>query len=186
MLLETDRLILREITRKDFAELCKMLQDPEVMWAYEHAFSDLEVTLWLEQQLERYHENGFGLMAVILKTTNELIGQTGITMQDWDSCQVPEIGYIFNKAYWHKGYAIEAASACKQYAFETLGFNEVYSIIRENNVPSRKVAVRNGMKKIGETIRFYYNMEMPHHIYRITKDEDDDNRHSPLETEQKP
>ena len=130
MLLETERLVLRKITRKDFPDLCKMLQDADVMWAYEHAFTDLEVTVWLERQLERYRENGFGLMAVILKATNELIGQTGITLQDWNGRHVPEIGYIFNKAHWHMGYAIEAASACKQYAFETLGFNEVYSIIR--------------------------------------------------------
>ncbi len=171
MLLETERLILRQITRKDFPDLCKMLQDADVMWAYEHAFTDLEVTVWLERQLERYRENGFGLMAVILKATNELIGQTGITLQDWNGRHVPEIGYIFNKAHWHMGYAIEAASACKQYAFETLGFNEVYSIIRDNNIPSQKVATRNGMEKIGETIKFYYNVYMPHTIYRITRDE---------------
>lgn len=176
MLLETERLILRQITRKDYPDLCKMLQDPEVMWAYEHAFTNLESTVWLERQLERYRVNGFGLMAVILKTTNELIGQTGITWQDWNGHQVPEIGYIFAKAFWHKGYAIEAASACKQYAFETLGFKEVYSIIRDDNIPSQQVAIRNGMKKIGETIRFYYDINMPHSIYRITKKENENDQ----------
>ncbi len=175
MLLETERLILREMTRKDLPDLCKMLQDPEVMWAYEHAFSDLEVSVWLERQLERHRENGFGLMAVILKPTGELIGQTGITWQDWNGRQVPEIGYIFSKSHWHQGYATEAASACKQYAFEILGFNEVYSIIRDNNFPSQQVAIRNGMKKLGETIKFYYNMTMPHYVYRITKEENDSN-----------
>lgn len=69
------------------------------------------------------------------------------------------------------GYAIEAASACKQYAFESLRLAEVYSIIRDNNIPSQKVATRNGMKKIGETIKFYYNVHIPHTIYRITRDE---------------
>ncbi len=171
MLLETERLILRKITRKDFPDLCKMLQDPDVMWAYEHAFTDLEVTLWLERQLERYRENGFGLMAVIMKATNELIGQTGITLQDWNDRQIPEIGYIFNKAHWHKGYAFEAASACKKFAFETLGFDEVYSIIRDNNIASQKVAIRIGMKKTGEIVKFYYNVHMPHTIYRISRDE---------------
>ena len=173
MLLETDRLILRKMTRSDFPALGKMLRDPEVMWAYEHAFSDLEVTVWLEKQLERYRENGFGLMAVILKTTGELIGQTGITWQNWNDRQVPEIGYIFNKTYWHNGYAIEAASSCKQYAFETLGLHEVFSIIRDTNIASQKVALRNGMKKAGETVRIYYGMKMPHSIYRITRDEND-------------
>lgn len=176
MLLETERLILRQITRKDFPLLCKILQNPEVMWAYERTLSNLEITVWLERQLAQYHENGFGLMAVIQKATNELIGQTGITWQNWNGRKVPEIGYIFKKSCWHQGYATEAASACKQYALDILGLNEVFSIIRENNIASQHVATRNGMRKIDETIRLYDNVKIPHYIYWITKDENDNNR----------
>ena len=49
-----------------------------------------------------------------------MIGQCGLTMQPWKETEVLEIGYLFNRAYWHRGYAIEAAEACKKYAFEIL------------------------------------------------------------------
>ena len=75
MILETERLYLRKMTQEDYPALCRMLQDPEVMYAYEHAFSDTEAHEWLDKQLARYAEYGFGLWAVILKETGEMIGQ---------------------------------------------------------------------------------------------------------------
>ena len=54
MILETVRLSLREMTQEDYPALCRILQDPQVMYAYEHAFSDQEVQDWLDRQLERY------------------------------------------------------------------------------------------------------------------------------------
>ena len=106
-LLETERLGLRKMTQEDFPALCRILQDAEVMYAYEHAFSDAEVQEWLDRQLHRYEEYGnFGLWAVVLQETGEMIGQCGLTMQDADGEQVLEIGYLFQKAYWHKGYAL--------------------------------------------------------------------------------
>ena len=113
MILETDRLYLRKMTQEDYSALCRMLQDPDVMYAYEHAFSDEEAHQWLHKQLARYEEYGFGLWAVILKETGEMIGQCGLTMQDWNGREVLEVGYLFCKDFWHKGYAIEAAAACK-------------------------------------------------------------------------
>lgn len=75
MTLETENLILRELTADDFNNLCKILQDAEVMYAYEHPFSYEEVEEWLKKQLDRYKQYGFGLWAVILKKSNEFIGQ---------------------------------------------------------------------------------------------------------------
>ncbi len=169
MILETERLYLRELCPTDFSALCKILQDKDVMYAYEHAFSDAEVTAWLRNQLRRYRENGFGLWAVILKENAELIGQCGLTLQPVLQENVLEIGYLFQKAYWHKGYATEAAAGCKKYAFETLHAEEVYSIIRENNYPSQRVAERNGMTAKGRLIKHYYGMDMPHILYSVSR-----------------
>ncbi len=165
--LQTERLTLREMTERDFGDLCKMLYDPLVMYAYEHAFSEEEARSWLRNQLRRYREDGFGLWAVIRNADGCMIGQCGITWQDWNGRRVPEIGYLFSRAYWHNGYAIEAASACRRYAFERLRFPAVYSIIRENNLPSRRVAERNGMEPCGTMLKHYYGMEMPHIIYGV-------------------
>lgn len=112
-ILDTDRLILREMYESDFENLCTIMQDAEVMYAYEHAFSDMEVLNWIKWQLKNYQKYGFGLWAVILKETNQFIGQCGITMQNTPEGELHEIGYLFAKRFWHHGYAIEAAKACK-------------------------------------------------------------------------
>ena len=88
MILETKRLCLREMTQADYGDLCKILQDEKAMYAYAHAFSDAEVQAWLDNQRRRYREEGFGLWAVLLKDTGEMIGQCGLTLQDWDGRRV--------------------------------------------------------------------------------------------------
>ena len=120
MILETERLYMRELRQTDIEALSKILQDEETMYAYEGAFSDEEVQEWLDRQIARYKKWNFGLWAVVLKETDEMIGQCGLTMQPWKDNEVLEIGYLFQRAYWHKGYALESAKACKQYALKYL------------------------------------------------------------------
>lgn len=162
MILETERLYLREMSQSDFQALCRILQDEETMAAYEGAFHDREVQEWLDRQILRYQKWGFGLWAVILKETDEMIGQCGLTMQPWKDGEVLEIGYLFERLYWHRGYAIEAAAACKKYAFEVLKAEEVCSIIRDTNTASQKVAARNGMEAADTWIKHYRGVDMPH------------------------
>lgn len=169
-ILETERLVLRALNGNDFENLCTILQDAEVMYAYEHAFSDAEVREWLARQLERYKRDGFGLWGVLQKSTGAFIGQCGLTMQDIGRvAPVVEIGYLFRKDAWHQGYATEAAAACREYAFGR-GMDEVYSIIRDTNAASRRVALRNGMKLRGSIVKHYYGMDMPHDIYSVRRD----------------
>jgi ribosomal-protein-alanine N-acetyltransferase len=167
MILETERLYLREMNQGDFNSLCKILQDKDTMYAYEGAFSDNEVQEWLDRQIYRYQKWKFGLWAVILKETDEMIGQCGLTMQPWKETEVLEIGYLFNKSYWHKGYAIEAAKACKKYAFQILNADEVCSIIRDTNTSSQNVAIRNGMTRTDTWTKHYRDVDMPHYRYVI-------------------
>ena len=169
MLLETERLSLREMTQADYPSLCRILQDEQVMYAYEGAFSDAEVQEWLDRQISRYQERQFGLWAVILKETGELIGQCGLTMQSWKDQEVLEIGYLFQRAYWHQGYATEAARACREYAFEALHADEVCSIIRDTNTASQRVAIRNGMAVVDSWVKRYRGIDMPHDRYVVTR-----------------
>ena len=167
-ILETERLILREMTREDYPALAAILQDAETMHAYEHAFSDEETRAWLERQLRRYQEDGFGLWAVVLRETGRMIGQCGITLQALDGNMAPEIGYHFNRQFWHRGYAIEAAAACKRHAFTTLGFDEVHSIIRDTNLASINVAIRNGMFARRWFVKNYRGVDMTHIVFSAT------------------
>ena len=169
MILETKRLRLREITQTDYKALSQILQDEETMYAYEGAFSDKEVQEWLDRQIRRYKKWGFGLWAVILKETGDFIGQCGLTIQPWKDQEVLEIGYLFQRAHWHKGYAAEAAKACKKYAFEILKAPEVCSIIRDTNIPSQKVALRNGMHPADHWTKHYKGIAMPHDRYTVIR-----------------
>lgn len=167
MILETERLYMREMTQEDFPALCRIMQDEEVMYAYEGAFNDEEVQGWLDRQRMRYQKLGFGLWAVVLKESNEMIGQCGLTMQPWKEEEVLEIGYLFQRAFWHKGYAAEAARGCKKYAFEVLKAKEVCSIIRDTNTASRRVALRNGMEKKDSWVKHFRGIDMPHDRYVV-------------------
>ena len=169
VLLETGRLVLRKLEQGDFDEVCKLLQDPVVMYAYEGAFSDQEVQAWLDKMFRRYEDDGFALWAVIEKSSGELIGQCGITYQEYNGGRVPEVGYLFRKEFWHKGFATEAAIACKEYAFQELNFDEVYSIIRDSNVASQNVARRNGMVEVDTLVKHYRGVEMPHIVFSVSR-----------------
>ncbi len=169
MILETERLYLREMDQSDFASLCGMLQDEETMYAYEGAFSDAEAQEWLDRQVARYRRWGFGLWAVIRREDGEMVGQCGLTMQPWKGEEVLEIGYLFCRRHWHRGYATEAALACKEYAFRVLGAEEVCSIIRDTNLPSQRVAARCGMTKADSWVKHYRGVDMPHDRYLVRR-----------------
>lgn len=168
-ILETKRTVLREMTQEDYPELCEILQDAEAMYAYEHAFSDAEVQEWLNKQMENYESFGVGFWAVIDKDSGRVIGQVGLLAQNIGGKEELEIAYLLKRKYWHKGYATEAAIACKEYAFNILNKNRVVSIIRDNNHSSQRVAQRVGMKLEGQIVKHYYNIDMPHYIYAIEK-----------------
>lgn len=167
LILETERLVLRKLKLTDYADLCDILQDSETMYAYEGAFTDEEVRQWLDKQLRRYVDDGFGLWAVISKETGDFLGQCGLTMQDCAGKLVVEVGYLFKRRYWGHGYATEAAVGCKEYAFTVLGVSEVYSIIRDNNLPSQRVAQRNGMSAVNRFVKHYRGIDMPHIVYMV-------------------
>lgn len=169
VILETERLYLREMTRDDFCDLAEILQNPRVMYAYEHDFSDDDVQEWLNRQQARYKKYGFGLWAMILKETGKMIGQAGLTMQPYKGGEVLEIGYHLKEEFWHKGYATEAALGCKTYAFDTLQQDKVHCIIKADNTASQNVAKRIGMEKEDSFITQYYNGDMLHDLFVVRK-----------------
>lgn len=169
MILETERLILREMEQTDFQDLSEILRNPSVMYAYEHDFTDEDVQIWLDRQKMRYEKYGFGLWAIILKSTGCIIGQAGLTIQPYKNNKILEIGYLLKQDFWHYGYAREAATGCKNYAFENLNKDKIYSIIKAENTASMKVAESIGMTKEDEFITQYYNGDMLHYLYSIQK-----------------
>lgn len=167
MILETERLILRELTNEDLPSLRSFLQDSEVMYAYEGAFSDEEVENWLAWNQSLYQSDGYGLWALVRKEDQTVIGECGLTKQIVEEETYLEIGYHLIKDAWHEGYAIEAATAVKYYAFEILQAPEVISVIRDTNLPSMNVAIRNGMTAKKRFIKHYRGHTMPHFLFSV-------------------
>lgn len=167
--LTSERLDLKKITKEDFEQLCAILQDAEIMYAWEHTFDYDEVWEWIEKNLIRYANEGFSYFAAIEKNTHEFIGVIGPLIEEIHGVKYIGIGYILNKRYWGKGYASEGAKACMDYAFDCLNADKVIAQIRPNNLSSRKVAENVGMKIESEYIKRYRNADMPHLIYSRAK-----------------
>lgn len=168
MAFETERLILREYTDDDFAALHEIFSDAQTMKHYPHPFSEDETKSWIKRNIARYAEYGFGLWAVELKGTGQLIGDCGLTMQKINGQMLPEIGYHINKSFQRHGYASEAARTCMKYAFETLKLPAVYSYMKYTNSASYGVALKNGMHFVEE---YADPVNTFTRVYMITYDE---------------
>ena len=146
MVIETERLLLREMNDDDFQALYKVLADSENMQHYPYAFDENRVRNWIARNIERYRVFGFGLWAVCLKSTGEIIGDRGLTMQLIKGEIKPEIGYHIRTDKQRKGYAKEAAIAVRDWAFHNTPFNIIYSYMKYTNEASAKTAMLYGCK----------------------------------------
>lgn len=169
MLLETPRLTLRDLTDADLPALHRALGDPVAMAAYEHGFDLDETRTWIARQRERYATDGFGLWGVVLRESGELIGDCGITTQKIEDDSVIEVGYHLTRDHWHRGYAVEAARACVDWAFATLDVDDVYAKVRDTNLASMNVAIRLGMTVRRRFVTRYRDIDMPHLAFAVSR-----------------
>ena len=167
--LKTERFILRYITQEDFEELKAILQDKDVMYAWEYDFSDDDVQNWIDKNLELYKKYNLGYFLMVENTSGKILGQSALTPDIINEYTYYEIGYILKKEYWHNGFATEAANALKNYAFNTLNLNEIIFEIRPDNISSRKIAENLNAKICGKFIKNVRNKKMLHLIYKLTR-----------------
>ena len=149
-MIETKRLCLRELTPDDYDALYAVLADSDIMQHYPYTFDETRVRGWITKNIERYKTFGFGLWAVCLKETGEMIGDCGLTMQMINGQIKPEIGYHIRKDMQRKGYAKEAASVVRDWTFQNTPFNEIYSYMKYTNEPSCKAAISWGCRQVDE------------------------------------
>ncbi len=159
IILETDRLFLREMNIDDFDALFKVLADRDIMQHYPYTFDEKRVSDWIERNMNRYRENGFGLWAVCLKDTREMIGDCGLTLQIIEGEMLPEIGYHIRADHQRKGYAKEATAAVRDWAFANTDYPALYSYCKYTNVGSYKTA---------ESIGMHFEKEYPDSENKIT------------------
>lgn len=167
VVIETPRLVLREMTMADVDRLAEVLCDRENMIHYPNRFERPEVEAWIARRMQQYSTWGHSLWALDLKAEDRMIGDCGLTIQSVDGNGELEVGYHLARAYQGRGYATEAARACIDYAFTKLGAARVISLIRAENMPSRRVAERNGLsiEKVAD------HAGSPHIVYGVSRAE---------------
>ena len=145
LVLETERLRLRKFRREDVDAVFAIIGDDVAMQYYPKTFNRADAEQWIERNLRRYREDGYGLFAVTLKDSDDLIGDCGIIKQSVEGELAMEVGYHFRRDQWGHGYATEAAHACMGLAFRILRRRE-----GDFADPSREHAVaaawRSGME----------------------------------------
>jgi ribosomal-protein-alanine N-acetyltransferase len=164
-ILQTPRLLLRELTPEDAAALALVLSDPETMRYYPAPMDRPAVEQWIERNRQRYLDDGVGLWAMELMKTGEMIGDCGVILQQVEGERLYEIGYHLRRDLWGQGLATEAAIACRDWAFAHMKMDRLISLIRPENLPSSRVAERNGM-----TVWKEVNWRgLLHYVYSIEK-----------------
>jgi len=166
-IIETSRLILREFSADDADALALVLSDAETMRFYPAPLDRAGVEGWIARNLDRYAKDGHGLWAMILKSTGEVIGDCGLTIQNVGGLQEIEIGYHVRRDHWGRGLASEAARACRDFGFAHLPAERLISLIRPENLPSRRVAEKNGMTVWKEVMW----TSLPQLVYSIRREQ---------------
>ena len=164
---ETERMLLRPATMDDAQVWSEFHLDPIAMQYYpDSAKGGIEVAQnWLTRLLDRYEAGTFGFLCLEEKETGRYLGQCGLLTQEVDGKQLLEVGYALLRSAWGKGYATEAAQWFRNYAFQHELSDTVVSLIHPDNVPSQRVAERNGMTRE----RMTHWREIDIYIYAITR-----------------
>lgn len=163
--LETERLTLREMRRSDVDGLYLLFSDPLLMrfWL---PFDWSGTEQWVERNLRRYEQDGFGLWTLVLKSSGEVIGDCGMITQEIEGAKATEIGWHVRRDLWRQGLTTEAARAGRDYGFDRLGVDGLCSLIHPENVASQRVAEKIGMMLAKQVqhkgkLRCLYTLERP-------------------------
>jgi [ribosomal protein S5]-alanine N-acetyltransferase len=170
--IESERLILRRIEPADFEFFARIHADPIVARYLGNGKvrSIQETHALLERFYETYKSLQLGPLAVLRKSDGGLIGRCGLSDMAlevktapgelprvwYERSQVPsdakvifeqELGYTLDRNHWGQGYASEAAARVFEYASSTMPFRRIVSVIHPENIPSMKIAKKNGARK---------------------------------------
>jgi RimJ/RimL family protein N-acetyltransferase len=170
MQLETERLILRSIDpERDFEPWARLQADPEAV-RYTNGDVQNRAEAWrgMAGAIGHWQIRGYGFFSVEHKVSGEWVGRVG----PWypEGWPAREIGWSIVRDYWGRGYATEAARACLEHVFGTLGWDSVIHLIMEGNDASARVAskigsellrTREGLGTITDEVVHIYGQDAP-------------------------
>src|SRR5215469_14148974 len=141
----TNRLLLRQFILDDLDALIALHSDPEVSRFLGGVKTPEQSRQRLLEWIAEYEQYGFSKWAVVLRSTGELVGRCGLSLEEVEGTSDWELGWTFARAHWGNGYATEAAAAVRDHSFSKLGLARLISLIRPGNNASIRVAERVGM-----------------------------------------
>ena len=165
VIMETERLILRRMDLSDFRDIAEMMQDIRVMYAWEYVFSDEEVREWIGRMCSRYEQYGYAYWIAQDKKSGAVAGQIGLLPGEVHGTPQMEVGYILKHDCRGRGYALEGARGCVDYAFRHWGVPSVIAEIRPENKASLAVAEKLGFSLRDEIVKVVQGKEMRHLVY---------------------
>ncbi|MBS3913352.1 MAG: GNAT family N-acetyltransferase [Bacteroidetes bacterium] len=121
--------------------------------------------IWIDRQIGRYADQLYGLQAIFEKSTGQFVGQCGLITQNVDDAVELEVGYHILSPFRGQGYAPEAARLFFNFGFQHSPQDSLISIIKRNNLPSQRVAAKNGLVRDSET--YWRNIDV--YIYRVKR-----------------
>ncbi len=147
------RLALRQMDLGDLDDMARLLGDPQVMRHYPRPKDRAEARGWIEWNRRLYDKHGYGLWLLTLRGNGAFVGDCGLTPQSVAGQVDVELGYHVRAELWGKGYATEAAAACRDWARDVLGLHRLIAIIDPHNLASQRVASKVGLAEERRIIR---------------------------------
>ena len=168
MELRTPRIILRSFREKDVDSMAQLFANPDFMRFSLGIFTERKQTIAFIEKVMGWDRAGIpSQFAVVPRGEDAIIGYCGFFYHPEHGIEDLEIGYRLNPAYWNRGLITEAARAVRDYGFHDWKLSRVISLIHPENIPSRRVAEKNGMK-VEKKITF---RGFPTLVYAITREE---------------
>lgn len=166
--LVSDRLILRQWTQEDAADLFEYAaQERVAKWCGYVEHPDIETS---KQVINMFNENGCEC-AIVCKENRKVIGGIGFKSIESEEKRIREIGYCVNPEYWGKGYATEAVATIMDYCFNQLQVDELWCNYYEGNERSKRVIEKSGFEyqHSNQKIVELRNEKQLLHCSRLTK-----------------
>jgi len=160
---KTPRLIITKMDNRDADLLFQLTSNQQVMRYFPKTLNYSETCQMIDKILNEYEEYGYCFWKLLLRNSNEFIGIAGLLHQKIDGNVETEIAYRIKPQYCNRGFATEAAQACKEYAEKVLNKKRLISIIHPENIASKCVA-----KKLGGIITkvtIFFGTEHDIHVY---------------------
>ena len=150
LVLETDRLVLRRLDESDAELQYRLLNTPAVMKHLGGPKKLHEIETKHAKTMASFAREGFGFMMVVEKASGDVVGHCGLKRVDHPLAPNPgdmEIGWLIREDRWRRGYAMEAATAVRDWAFESHDAPHLVALTSQANGGSWRIMSKLGMRR---------------------------------------